>query len=210
MKNRLHMMLLVAVPVILCLAVLLVALVDTSAYRTASANFDWDAWQKQLSDVTAAVGRDMGRYGQCEARREHDPSNPLTGGLTPAWRSCMVGSLRATETAAGAMAMVEIATVWLASHQGDTEMRSAALESVGRARLELARSMAGYRAFQKLTAAHDESVLLRAFQGNYSGQMLITDATADQVDRLEFSVILPEVALKQAAWRMRALGVGPG
>lgn len=123
--------------------------------------------------------------------------------LTTSARNCLVEAMGKTESAVGAIAFSSVSMIWLTEHPNDSEIRNVALAAIEKGRTALVNKYAYYRALERVAEAHDKSVLLSLLDGKRNGEWQFV-RMADDLDKAQYDVLLPDVAKAQRVWRMKS------
>jgi hypothetical protein len=185
-------------PLVLVAVLAVGVYMDTAAFRSA---MQTPQLTQQTIDQMSRLEADMQRYGACGKLRDDQ-----TTMFTASARDCFVQAMGKTDSALGAVAYSVFAMNWLIEHPADSEVRSAALASIEKGRTALTRESTYYRAWEHVYEAHDRSVLLSLRDGKQSGHTRFVQF-ADELDKAQYRVMLPDVAKAQSAWRMQAYAI---
>lgn len=170
------------------------ACIDTRPYREASRALDLPEVQAR----TMAVVDDVHRLHACSGQDVSEYDYSATA------RSCVLDAIAKSKTDLGGMASGSIAARWLRQDPSDEEMRKAGLAAIasGRADLMASKGMK-YDRFRDVFNAYNQSFFLRLIYGPRSASNGF-DNVADDLDRVEYALLLPDVAQKQSDWRQKA------
>lgn len=176
--------------------------IDTAPYREALDSFVEAMPVSVVEDNRSELGEDVARYLECSNRREQ---NGVSKDLeyTASGRTCLMDALVGVKTGTGALILSVEASKWLLKNPDDSAVREAAITSIQKGRDELVAKKHQYDSLEKVALAHDRSILLRLVNGPYGGPSTFRDS-AERLNKAEYSVLMPEVALKQNKWLLEA------
>lgn len=185
-----------------CLAAMAVVLgfsawviIDTSAYRVAMRELGTPKMVSFSEAKIKAVEADT--HGVWSCLGEDTPDDDYSASL----RTCAINAMLKSKTAMGGLVSGYAALNWLRKNPHDSEIRAAALTAIANARIDLRASKEmEYDSFQNVARANDQSFFLRLIRGRQDTTSMF-ERTADDLDLVEYQVMLPEVSRAQADWR---------
>lgn len=186
-----------ALPLVLVAVLAAGVYMDTAAFRTA---LQAPQLKQQTADQLSRLADDMQRYSACAKLRDDRT------GYAASARDCFVQAMGKTDSPLGAVMYSAFAMNWLVAHPTDGEVRDSALASIEKGRTALTRESAYYRAWEHVYEAHDRSVVLSLRDGKQSGHTRFAQY-ADELDKAQYRVMLPDVAKAQGDWRMKAYAI---
>jgi hypothetical protein len=173
--------------------------IDTRPYRVAMSALARPETLNSIETMKKDIEADAQRLWSCAGPEVTNSASEARA------RSCLIDALSKSQTTVGAVVGASKATAWLTTHPGDQEVRSAALIAIENGRKAmLASKEVNYDRFQNVAIAHDQSLILRLVEGNRD-QRNVFVLDADQLDKHEYAVLMPEVQQKQNAWRDKVL-----
>lgn len=175
--------------------------IDTSDYRAALSDLGDNLSHTAIEIQAQRLSNDFGRTGRCR------PTENNAKGLirdTPEGRACMITAMEQIETVGGALEVLSTAASWLKYHPSDDAFRAAAVDSINLARSKLAAELPTLNRLAKVQEAHDRSKVMRLLDGrtDSSNQFAFM---ANQLDRIEYELLLPSVAQKQRDWLLKTV-----
>lgn len=177
---------------------------DTANYRRVVSEVRDAQNQERVAVMAQHLSEDLQRLASCNNTRRE---NSRTGEIewADSARECWLKAMNQNKTTMGALAYGSFATMWLAQHPSDADMRMAAVAAIAAGRAELADSKkVYYEPQQRLLDAHDTSFLMRLIDGRAAKPDLSLHY-AEKLDKAELEVLLPSVAARQRQWVLQAL-----
>ncbi|MGE8063872.1 hypothetical protein [Pseudomonas sp. NPDC089569] len=171
--------------------------IDTSAYRAAMRELGTPEMVRFIEQKKNDTEADVHRLWACSDQGSTDDEYSARA------RSCVIDAMSKTSTTVGGMTSGYIGYQWLTKNPNDAELRAAALSAIAKGRIDLrASKLEQYDRFQNVVKANDQSIFLRFIKGRQNTSDMF-DKTADQLDQVEYMVMLPEVSRAQHEWRLK-------
>ena len=178
---------------------MIVVLIDTAPYRKAVKHVVNMVPTGAAESVKTNIQADMNLYLACSAMR-----NAKTSEFTSKGRDCLLEAMPKTKTAFGAMLFGVEAYDWLIAHPSDVAIRNNAMQAIANGRLDLAATKPWrFDGLERVAEACDKSVILRWTYCPSTYEKF--GNIADQLDKTEFAILLPDVATRQRQWRAHVI-----
>lgn len=171
--------------------------IDTSDYRTALIDVGENVSMAAIEVQAKGLNNDMARTHACRGLIKEKPEG----------RACVVLAMEQIETSNGALLVMSSAASWLKYHPSDEDFRAMAVDAINIARSKLAADLPTLNRMAKIAEAHDRSKVLKLLNGQKSFSSRFA-YLAGEFDRIEYEVMLPDVAQKQREWRLKTVTGG--
>jgi hypothetical protein len=169
---------------------------DAKPYQDTVTEIQASTSVSNIDAARHAVAADAARFAECLY-----PATESFDSLEN--RACLLEAITKSTSKVGALIGAKTAQRWLNKHQGDQEIKVAALGAIARGRDEMTATKTwAYDGMQRLAAAHDRSYILLLRDGPQNTKNLF-DEDARELSHAEFSVQMPEMAARQNEWYER-------